>query len=104
MFKFLKGITAPSIFAKGLNQYKQGNLGNAKQLISTAAKWMPDLENDDLFKAVSLLIDIKMGSGVDIAGCRDALASLNASPRKDSGDFSTIRVDLEKVITEGKPH
>lgn len=104
MFKFLKGISAPSIFAKGINQYKQGNFSNAKQLISTAGKWMPDLENDDLFKAVSLLIEVKMGSGVDISRCQDALASLNASPRKDSGDFSIIRLDLEKVITESEPH
>ncbi|MGD9369745.1 MAG: hypothetical protein PVH87_28800 [Desulfobacteraceae bacterium] len=103
MFKLLKGTSAPSIFAKGLNQYKQGNFSNAKQLISTAGTWMPDLENDDLFNAVSLLIEVKTGSDVDIFRCQEALASLNAAPCKDSGDFPIIRGDLEKVITEDEP-
>lgn len=94
----MKEISAPSIFAKGVLKYKQRNYEDSRKLVLKAGAWMPGLKNDDLYKAVLLLVEFKLGSKLDIHNTRRALEALLHSPYKSSNDFSIIVADLEQII------
>ena len=101
MFKKFKEVSAPAVFTKGLMRYKQGYLKDAKKLILKAGNWMPDLENDDFYQAILLLVESKLASQFDIQRFKDALESLKDSPYEDSADFAIVVSDLEQIIDEG---
>ena len=98
MFKFIKQIAAPSVFAKGLAQYRLGNYEISKSLLLKAGSWMPSLAGDAFYNALLLLIDVKQGAAADEQRIQDVLASLAESPHKDSDDYQLVTSELEKSV------
>jgi hypothetical protein len=100
MFKFLKEISAPSIFTKGVLKYKQQKYEDSRELVLKTGAWMPGLKNDDFYNALLLLIEFKLGSKIDIHSSKETLEALAESPYKGTNDFSIIVADLEQLINE----
>lgn len=100
MFKKFKEISAPAVFSKGVMRYKQGHYGDAKSLILKSGEWMPDLKNDNFYKAVLLLVESKLGSPFDVQQFKDALASLKDSRYKNTDDYAAVVSDLTQSINE----
>lgn len=96
MIKFLKEISAPSIFTKGLLRYKQGNFEDSKKLILKTGKWMPDLKNDNFYKAALLVVESKLGQKFQSNIFKDALESIKNSPYKGTNDYSVIFEHLKE--------
>ncbi len=101
MFKKFKEVSAPAIFTKGVMRYKQGYLEDAKKLLIKAGNWMPDLQSDDFYLTVLLLVEYRLTSQFDIQRFKDVLGSLKDSPYKDSSDYSIVVSHLEQIINEG---
>lgn len=90
---------APSMFTKGVLQYRQGNYEEARTLIVKAGKWLPEFVEDSFYKAALLLVDSHLGKSFPRSEYEDALESLVDSPYVETVDYFII-VDALKEMLE----
>lgn len=102
LFRFIKQIAAPTIFSKGIAQYKQERYEIAKPLLLKAGDWMPTLQTNPLFQAMLLLCDDHHDQDNPTEKFKLTLASLKASPHKDTDDYILLISDMEKRIARPK--
>ena len=91
----IKETTAPSLFTKALLKYKQGNFEEARNLMIEAVKKMPDMKNDNFYKATFLLIKSESGENFETSDYKEALNSIKDSPYKETDDFRKVETVLK---------
>lgn len=97
IFRFFKQIAAPNIFSKAVAQYKQGQYHIAKPLLVKSGQWMPSLEENPLYHALSVLCDHHLGEiGVD--RLKTSLEALQGSPHKETDDYVLVMADIENLL------
>lgn len=104
IFRFLKKITAPTLFSKGLDQYRQGQYGIARQLFNKAEQWMPTLASDSLYQAVTLLCDHHLNSDTNTHQAQILLNELIASSQQDTPQYAGVISDLKNIIDTELPN
>jgi hypothetical protein len=98
IIRFIKQISAPTLFSKGLVQYQKGNYGIAKPLLVKAAEWMPGLDTNPLHQAVLLLCDHHLTQGGSATQFQSLLDALKASPHKETDDYRLVALHIKQVI------
>lgn len=93
---------APSLFTKGVLQYKQGNYEESRKLIVKSGTWLPDLVDDDFYNAALLLVDSHLGKSFPRSRYREALAALTDSPYIETVDYMIIVDGLTHMADEVK--
>lgn len=98
ILRFVKQITAPTIFSKGIAQYHQNQYGIAKQLIAKAGLWMPSLTADALFQAVMHLCNYHLEDQDNSHQTQAILDALLASPHKETENYTRIISDIKNIL------
>ena len=98
IFRFIKQITAPTVFSKGIAQYHQSQYAIARQLLIKAGQWMPSLNSDPLYQATLLLCDHHLGQQTSTHQAQTILEALLASPHKDTDNYARIISDVRQII------
>jgi hypothetical protein len=100
MFQSIMEIFGPSIFTKGLLNYKRGKFKEAQKLILKAGRWLPGLSKDNFYRTALLLVESNLNVAFSKSQYKEALESLADSPYMNTGDFGIIVEDLKRKINE----
>ena len=64
-----------------------------------ASKNVPDLKNDNFYKAALLLVESELGKDFDTAVCEETLGTLEDSLYKETNDLLTVVNALKGKLT-----
>lgn len=100
MLNWLFEIFAPSTFTKGIYKYDKGDYRSAAQLLKKAAKWMPSLQNDSIFKAYILLVNYQLEHQISVEDVKAALQELEKSELKSYKSYKNAETELKNLLKE----
>jgi hypothetical protein len=86
-FQSLMEVFGPSLFTKGLLKYKREKFKEAQKLILKAGRWMPNLKEDNFYRAALLLVESNLNENFSKSRFREAFESLADSPYANTDVF-----------------